>query len=140
MITSPTTYAARFTIKMVEKINGYGTQKPKYSANRLTPGSSLDRSTIVVSRRTATDASTASFSDTSPPTAQPRKIAISDARSSQVSSRWPASDTRPNWRAMPPSSASSTWPIATSTSAGTTRPVANTTPAAALTQNAAQVT
>src|SRR6266576_2587001 len=69
MTSRPTTYAARFTMKMIENMSGYGTQIPKYNAKRLTPGSSFERSTIVVSSSTATDASTASRNDTSPPKA-----------------------------------------------------------------------
>src|SRR6266576_829858 len=140
MISRLTTYAARFTRKMTEKTSEYGAQIPKYNANRFTPGSSFERSTTVVSNRTATVASSASFTDTNPPTAKPKKIAISDARSIRVSSRCPASDTRPNSRAMPPSGPSRICPMPMNTRPAARWPVANAIAAARLAQNDDHVT
>src|SRR5437773_8301124 len=97
---------------------------------------------MLVISRIAASAKITSFHDTRPSQANPAKIAASDRRSTRVSSRRPASDARPYWRAMPPSIPSNTWPsaIRPSPPAHPGRPVATATPAATLTANAAQVT
>src|SRR5213080_771910 len=97
---------------------------------------------MLVIKRIAARATSASFHDTRPAQANPAKIAASDRRSTSVSSRRPASDARPYSRAMPPSIPSSTWPsaIRPSPPAQPGRPLATATPAATLTTNAAHVT
>src|SRR2546425_12642910 len=97
---------------------------------------------MLVISRIAASATSTSFHDTRPVQANPAKIAASDNRSTSVSSRRPASEARPYWRAMPPSIPSSTWPraIRPSPPANPDRPVATATPAATLAPNAAHVT
>src|SRR5881227_1373663 len=95
---------------------------------------------MLVMSRIATSASTTSLSGTIRAAANPAKMTASDARSSRVSSRRPASEASPNCRAMPPSIPSSTWPKAIKPSPQPSRPAATAAPAATLAPNAAQVT
>src|SRR2546422_601851 len=95
---------------------------------------------MLVIRRMAASASSTSFQGTQPAHPMPAKIAASDARSSRVSSRRPASEARPYTRAIPPSIPSSTWPKAVRPRPHPRRPTANATPAAALAPKAAHVT
>src|SRR5689334_12763038 len=95
---------------------------------------------MLVMSRIAARASNTSFQDTRPAHAKPAKMAASDSLSTSVSSRRPASDSRPYIRAMPPSIPSSTCPNAMSPRPQPRRPAATAAPAATLKASVAHVT